>query len=287
MTDKKIQSKTASPTEAAPGGKVSAKQRRALQRQRQQRQQQIILAILAVVFLLAVIAVIVLTTLPPDTTITTDLTHYQDFEAANLQGTTSDGFPYLGPANAPVNMEEFASFACPFCLKFHQDMGNNLLDEFKAGRAKLVFIPLINIDYDTTPAASAALCAGQQGKFWEFHDILFDWQSVYAQGINNAARLGIAAQKLGLDMNKFNACLSSSAVKDVITKAENLANQRGVTSTPTVFINGKEITPPANPSLAEWRGLIETTALAATTTPSSSSSTPTTPATAAATQSAQ
>src|SRR5579859_6071241 len=199
MTEKKNQPKAAAsgePAPGAPGTKMTAKQRRALQRQQQQRQQQIILGILAVVFLLAVIAIVVLATRPPETTITTDLTHYQDLEAANLQGTTSDGFPYLGAANAPVMMEEFASSACPFCLRFHQDMGNNLLDEFKAGRGKFIFIPLTNIDYDTTPAASAALCAGQQGKFWEFHDILFDWQQVYAQGINDPKRLGIAAQKL-------------------------------------------------------------------------------------------
>src|SRR5579859_2253335 len=196
MSDKKNQSKVVSPEASTAGAKMSAKQRRALQRQQQQRQQQLILGIVAVVFLLAVIAVVVLATRPPDTSITTDLTHYKDFEAASLQGTTSDGFPYLGAANAPVTMEEFASFACPFCLRFHQEMGNNLLDEFKAGRGKFIFIPLTNIDYDTTPAASAALCAGQQGKFWEFHDILFDWQQVYAQGINDPKRLGIAAQKL-------------------------------------------------------------------------------------------
>src|SRR5262245_36988256 len=147
MTDKKNQSKVVSPETSAAPPKLSAKQRRALQRQQQQRQQQVILGIVAVAFLLAVIAVVILATRPPDTTITTDLTHYQDFETANLQGVTSDGFPYLGAANAPVTMEEFASFACPFCLRFHQEMANNLLDEFKAGRAKYIIIPLIDIDY--------------------------------------------------------------------------------------------------------------------------------------------
>ena len=85
------------------------------------------------------------------------------------------------------------------------------------------------------PAARAALAAGEQGKFWEFHDELFASEKLSNQVIQNIA------VKLGLDMSRYEADMKSPAVKQRISKDLNDAQQAGVTGTPTVFINGQRL----------------------------------------------
>jgi protein-disulfide isomerase len=85
------------------------------------------------------------------------------------------------------------------------------------------------------PAARAALAAGEQGKFWEFHDELFASEKLSDQVIKNIA------VKLGLDMSRYEADMNSPAVKQKISKDLNDAQLAGVTGTPTVFINGQRL----------------------------------------------
>src|SRR5258706_12054591 len=113
--------------------KQALKQRQAARRQQAQRQQQMILGVLAVVLLAGVILMVFLSTRPVEAIIPdTALTRYKDFASSNLVGTTQDGFPYMGAANAPVLIEEIASFSCPFCKAYHDNTTVNILDEIKA-----------------------------------------------------------------------------------------------------------------------------------------------------------
>jgi protein-disulfide isomerase len=243
--------------------KQALKQRHAARRQAAQRQQQMILGVVAVVFLVGVLLVVFLSTRPVEAVIPDSaLTRYQDFANNNLVGTTPEGFPYIGAANAPVLIEEIASFSCPFCKLYHDNTTINLLDLIKAGRVKYVYIPITSIgEFQVQTLTEASVCAAQQNKFWEMHDILYDWQPRYAAGSNDTRRLITAAEKLGMDTGKFSACLGSQAAKDIINKGEETARTRAITGTPTIYLDGQLIQPlpggASSPTLSELRGLIE------------------------------
>ena len=116
----------------------------------------------------------------------------------------TDGFPSLGPANAPITLVEFGDFQCPYCRQWEQQTYQPLLAAYP-GKIRFVFrdFPLTSIHPNAMPAAEAAQCANEQGKFWPYHDKLFGSETlsddVYKQ----------YAQDLGLDVTRFNACVSS------------------------------------------------------------------------------
>ena len=145
----------------------------------------------------------------------------------------TDGFPSIGPADAPITLVEFADFQCPYCRQWEQQTYQPLLQAYP-GKIRFVFrdFPLTSIHPNAMPSAEAAQCANEQGKFWEFHDKLFGSETlspdVYTQ----------YAQDIGLDMTKFNDCVSSHKYAKAIQDDSNFAINLGVNSTPTFFING-------------------------------------------------
>ncbi len=163
--------------------------------------------------------------------------HYQGLE----QGYTAQGFPRLGRADAPVLIEEFSSYACPHCREFHEGRFVTLLDAITAGRVQFVFIPISNIGWGAGDAAKAALCAGEQGQFWTMTDVLFDWQRRFLTSTFDTRRLRKGAQALGLDMDAFDACLKSDGVQLVLEQARQEFTRRGLTGTPSFFINGQKV----------------------------------------------
>ncbi len=148
----------------------------------------------------------------------------------------TDGFPSLGPANAPITLVEFADFQCPFCRQWEQQTYQPLLAAYP-GKIRIVYrdFPLTQIHPNAMPAAEAAQCANEQGKFWQFHDKLFSSENlsedVYKQ----------YAQELGLDMTKFESCLADHTYAKAIQADSDFATNLGVNSTPTFFINGLAI----------------------------------------------
>jgi protein-disulfide isomerase len=249
--------------------KKSAKERREAQRRAQQRQQQVILAVLAAVLLVGVVLVLFVSLRPVEAIIPDNaVSRYQDFQDKKLYGTTAEGYPYLGAETAPVKLEEFSSFSCPHCKDYHDANLVNLLDMAKNGLVKIVVIPVTNFgSFTPVKATQGAMCAGQQGKFFEFQDVLFDWQGRYGEGMSDTRRLNAAAKSLNLDTDKFNACLNDSTVEAKIREFEQQASTRGVSATPTIFIDGVQIDPPvgtsSSPSFSELRGIIESRAAAA------------------------
>ncbi len=138
-----------------------------------------------------------------------------------------------GNANAPVTIVEFSDFQCPFCRSVQTTL-RNVLAKYK-GRAKLAYrdFPLREIHPQAQTAAEAARCAGDQGKFWEFHDALFADQSKLKE-----ADLGAHAHALGLDEKSFQACLASGKYKPKVDADIQEAIKAGVGGTPAFFING-------------------------------------------------
>ena len=143
--------------------------------------------------------------------------------------------PAKGPASAPVTIVEFSDFQCPFCSQLIPT-----LDQIKGkygDKVRIVFrqFPL-SIHSDAQKAAEAALCANEQGKFWELHDYMFQ-----NQGALGVAQLKAKAAELGLKAESFNQCLDSGKTAKAVEADMKAGAAAGVGSTPTFFINGRSM----------------------------------------------
>lgn len=145
-----------------------------------------------------------------------------------------DDDPSLGPSNAPITIIEFSDFQCPYCQKWQTEAWPKIQENFK-DQVRLVYrdFPLDSIHENAASAAEAANCAGDQNKYWPFHDKLFRAE----QGLGQTAYLQYA-KDLGLDQTKFEECLTSRKYKDEVQADFQYAADLGINSTPTFFING-------------------------------------------------
>lgn len=141
--------------------------------------------------------------------------------------------PAKGPATAPVVIVEFSDFQCPYCSRLTPTL-EEVMSKYGT-KVRLVFrqFPL-PMHPNAQKAAEAALCANEQGKFWEMHDAMFKDQ----QGLAVDA-LKTKAAGLGLNAQTFNACLDSGKQKDTISADMKAGQTAGVTGTPAMFINGR------------------------------------------------
>jgi protein-disulfide isomerase len=146
------------------------------------------------------------------------------------------GRPTLGPASAPVTIVTFADFQCPYC----KDIGPTFQQAIQkyGDKVRLVFrqFPIANIHPYAQKAAEASLCAANQQKFWEMHDLLFKNQSLLA-----VPDLKNRAKDLGLDMDAFNACLDGNRSAALVHEDWVAAFHAGTEGTPSTFINGRFI----------------------------------------------
>ncbi len=137
-----------------------------------------------------------------------------------------------GPANAKVTIVEYSDFECPYCSQAVQTV-NDILKKYPND----VMLVFKNFPLDFHPyaqkAAEAAECAADQGKFWEYHDVLFSHQDNLAVG-----DLKYYAKELGLDTDAFNRCLDSGAMAGRVSNDRNEGLAKNVRGTPSFFING-------------------------------------------------
>jgi protein-disulfide isomerase len=144
--------------------------------------------------------------------------------------------PSQGKADAAVTVVEFSDFQCPFCLRVVPTLKD--LRAKYGDRIRLVWkdFPLTQIHPQAFVAAQAGNCAREQGKFWEYHDKLFANQSSLQPD-----SLKKYAADTGLDTTKFNQCLDGSKYEARVQDALSAGNRLGISSTPTVFVNGRMI----------------------------------------------
>jgi protein-disulfide isomerase len=144
-----------------------------------------------------------------------------------------DGFPTLGPADAPITIVEFSDYQCPFCRRWHQEVYEQLLNTYP-GKIRVVYrnLPLTSIHPDAQAAAEAAMCAGEQDSYWPYHDKLFSSESLDTQTFIQYA------QDLSLNVDQFKSCITDQKYKDAIQTDSDFAINMGIRSTPTFFING-------------------------------------------------
>lgn len=155
----------------------------------------------------------------------------------------TEGDPVLGDPNAPVTIVEFSDFQCPYCRLFWSQTYEQLKTEYiDTGLVRLVYrdYPL-SFHPAAYQSAVAGQCAQEQGRFWEFHDVVYAEQEKQGQGTISygETELNAWAQQAGLDGELFAACLASGAHDARIDEAIAAGNRSGVTGTPTFFINGR------------------------------------------------
>lgn len=146
-----------------------------------------------------------------------------------------------GFKKSPVLLIEYSDFQCPACRAQH----NTIRAAWKDIRRKVHFVyrhyPLTNTHPHANLAAHYAEAAGQQDKFWEMHEQLFDNQTAWSQLDDPTEKFDEYAQALKLDMEQLKADLESDVVKDKVRADIASAREAGVNSTPTLFLNGKEL----------------------------------------------
>lgn len=151
---------------------------------------------------------------------------------------TSSDF-VLGEANAPVTVVEYGDFQCPFCGKFFKETEPALRENYiKTGKVKFIYRDFAFLGQESTWAANAARCAGEQGKFWQYHDYLYGNQRGENQGAFSKNNLKSFASALSLDKEKFNTCLDSDKYLEEIKKETKAGGEAGVQGTPANFVNG-------------------------------------------------
>jgi protein-disulfide isomerase len=145
---------------------------------------------------------------------------------------SADDDPFIGPENAPVEIIQFAEFQCPYCGKAGESV-DRVMKEYE-GKVKMVFrdFPLSFHDR-AIPAAVAANCAGEQGKYWEMHNKMMANQRSLED-----EQLTIYAKELSLDEEKWNLCRKDPAQEAEVKKDQEEGAAAGVSGTPAFFING-------------------------------------------------
>ncbi len=150
----------------------------------------------------------------------------------------------VGPDSAPIKVLVFSDFMCPGCKHWALNVEQPLkADLVESGQVQLVYYdyPLANHPHSFI-MSRAARCAGDQGKFWEYHDLAFAQQENWSFSQSTpTALMREYAVTLGLDEDQFGQCLESDAHAETVTANQMLGVQLGVRATPTVFVNGRQL----------------------------------------------
>lgn len=149
----------------------------------------------------------------------------------------------IGPADAPVTIMEFVDYQCPHCAQFASLTGTMLRRNFvqtDSARWILYDFPLGTFP-NSVPAAITARCAGEQGSYWEMEGLLFSRQQEWGSEGNPTGTFVDYAERVGLDTDAFRTCLEEQRHLDDIMASRRYGQQLGVSSTPTIIVNGEHI----------------------------------------------
>jgi protein-disulfide isomerase len=147
----------------------------------------------------------------------------------------------IGDAKAPITLEEFGDFQCPPCGALHPVL--KTMEHEYGSRIRIIFreFPLVPAHQHAMAAARSAEAAGLQGKFWPMHDLLYENQAKWSNAFDVRPIFEEFATKVGLDVEKFKRDLTSETVAQRIFLDGKRGRSLGVTGTPTMFMNGREV----------------------------------------------
>ena len=169
----------------------------------------------------------------------------------------------MGDPDAPVVIDIFEDFQCPACRIYTEEVETPIAETYVVtGQVYYVFhhypfIDSASVNKESHQAANASMCATEQGLFWEYHDMLFaNWNGENV-GAFSDRRLVVFAETLGLDMDVFTNCFENDRYRDEIQADYNLGTEMGVSGTPSVFVNGQQITPGFVPGFDDVQQAVE------------------------------
>jgi protein-disulfide isomerase len=218
-------------------------------RRKEQRQRWTIIGVIA----LAVLAIIALIVVPSIQSATAPVGEFVKITPVAYE--TADGTG-MGDPNSKVKIEIFEDYTCSACKVYSESVEPQVIKEIvDAGLAHYVFYQFPFLDdrsgsKDSDRSASAALCAADQNRFWEYKSMLFANQTAM-EGQFSDKRLLAFAESLGLDMGAFEACYNENRFQNQIDDDLALGRQKGITGTPTVFVNGVDIAPGKVPTFEQ------------------------------------
>lgn len=147
----------------------------------------------------------------------------------------------MGSPDAPVTITEFTDYQCPFCQRHALQTMPGLKEYIDSGKVRYILknFPLTQIHPNAVIAGEAAECAGEQGKYWEMHDKLFETQKQWEGNSDPLKVFKGFAKELGMDEKAFETCVSSDRYKDKLMADQQEGINAGVSGTPAFFINGQ------------------------------------------------
>jgi len=167
----------------------------------------------------------------------------QELISTNIISTTffENGSPILGDPNAPVTLIEFGDYQCNFCNVHFHNTEHRLLENFiKTGKVKMIFKDFTIIGPDSVNAAHGTHCANDQGKFWEYHDILYNNWTGENNGWASSDNLLRFAQEIELDIDQWSDCMIDERYSQIISNSSKDARELGITGTPAFFVIGPD-----------------------------------------------
>ncbi len=164
-----------------------------------------------------------------------------DPQRIGLEVFTENGSPYLGDPNAPITLIEFGDYQCHFCNVYFHNTEHEILSNYvETGKVKIIFKDYTIIGPDSVTAAHASHCADDQGKFWEYHNILYNNWTGENNGWASYENLFVFAQDVGLSIDEFTECMLNEIHDSVITQSNSDARILELTGTPSFFVIGKD-----------------------------------------------
>ena len=160
----------------------------------------------------------------------------------------TSGSPVLGSASAPITIVEFGDYQCEACYHWYHNTRADIIDNYiETGKVNLVFIDLPFLGRDSITAAQATYCADDQGKYWEYHETLYNFQEAIDNGWASKDRLVSFAFNLDMNLDEFNDCMDSSKYAKRVKANYDESQRFGAEATPTFLIispdgNMKKIT---------------------------------------------
>jgi protein-disulfide isomerase len=222
---------------------------------KQQKQQQIIIIVMVIIGALLLATALIYPTLKPVGEITQVTPRVFNFTVS---------MNTMGNPDAPVKVDVWEDFQCPACKQYSAEIETQIITNYiETGKVFYTFhhYPFVDSQVATKEshqAANASMCAGTQGRFWDYHDMLFANWNGENQGAFTNKRLIAFADSLGLNMNDFKTCFNQNQFSAQIEKDFTDGKDLGVTGTPSVFVDNVQITPGYIPSYAELSQAIET-----------------------------
>jgi protein-disulfide isomerase len=176
------------------------------------------------------------------------LAQTQEKTALSLSNLIKQGAAYQGSTSAPVTLIDFSDLQCHLCNRFVKATELTINSTYvQTGKVAFVFLHLPNRGFDSFPAALAAQCTNDQGKFWQYHNLLYMNQGSIDSGWANKDNLKkFASQVPGLDVQNFNSCFDSQKNRPVVENNVALAHSLGFTQTPSFIIVKNDGSNPQN-----------------------------------------